>query len=131
MIDNDIVVAGENGASSLRGIALEIGGCHVRVVFSRTPFPPRELRAVLDEVKRLDYAALCSRETPHGRGHTLRFCELESQAVSAAEAKREELWAAGRSYGTWLPPRSLNCRWTWLAIKPQEGGTPLSASFDS
>jgi hypothetical protein len=81
-----------------------------------------ELRAVLEEIKALDYTALCSRQTHHGRGLTPRFCELEPRAVAAASGAQRELWNAARPYGLFLPPRSLNCFWTWLEIHPTDVG---------
>lgn len=81
-----------------------------------------ELAEVMAEVRRLDYAALCSRQTHHGRGHTPEFCRLEPEAVAAAQNRKGELWAQARAYGLWLPRRALNCFWTWLAIRPQDAG---------
>jgi hypothetical protein len=58
-----------------------------------------ELEFVLGEVRRLDYEALCSRQTHHGRGYTARFCELEEQAVRVASTHPWDIKESGRSFG--------------------------------
>jgi hypothetical protein len=81
-----------------------------------------ELGQVMAEVKGHDYASLCARATHHTRGYTAEFCRLEGQAVAAAEQRKPELWAQGRRFGVWLPQRSLNCWFTWLALRPTDAG---------
>ena len=81
-----------------------------------------ELSQVIAEVKWRQFEKLCRRQTHHGRGYTGRFCELEAEAVHAAEHRKAELWAAARERKLWLPPRSLNCWYTWLIIQPADAG---------
>lgn len=81
-----------------------------------------EINQVMHEIRSLDYEALCQRETHHGRGHTERFCQLEPQAVAAAEQRKPSIWARGKELGIWLPLRSLNCFWTWDEIHPNDAG---------
>ncbi len=81
--------------------------------------PPRELPRALAEIARRDYEALCRRETHHGRGMTPQFCGLEYHAVRGARSEQGRLYREAKRYKLWLPPRSLNCFWTWLAMLPQ------------
>ena len=84
-------------------------------------FPPQsELADSIDEIKVKNYVALCSRETHHGRGLTGAFCSLEKEAVAAASEKRAEISAQGKNWNIWLPPRSLNCFYTWLKLAPDD-----------
>lgn len=86
-------------------------------------FPPEEeLREAKDEVDRFDFEALCSRETHHGQGLADRFCDLEDDAVYAASNHKEEIWAAARKYGIWLPPRALNVFYTWHWLRNEIRG---------
>ncbi len=83
-------------------------------------FPPvAELRTVLGEIKRGDYPALCARETHHGQGLTAEFCDYEQQAVYTATHHKADIWrVANENFaGLWLPPRSLNCFWTWWQMR--------------
>jgi hypothetical protein len=84
--------------------------------------PPCELQECLDEIAAKDYDALCSRQTHHARGYTSEFCNLEDEAVSAAQSQKSDLWAEARKYNLWLPPRSLNCFYTWLRLRPVDAG---------
>lgn len=79
-----------------------------------------ELADCIAEVKVRNYAALCSHETHHGRGLTEAFCALENEAVAAASEKRAEISAQGKNWNIWLPPRSLNCFYTWLKLAPDD-----------
>lgn len=81
-----------------------------------------ELEAAVAEARALEFAGLCRRATHHGRGHTGRFCDLEAEAMQAAEHERPALWAEARRRGLWLPNRALNTFWTWLAIRPTDAG---------
>lgn len=84
-------------------------------------FPPQsELADCIDEVNVRNYFALSSRETHHGRRLTEAFCSLEKEAVAAASQKREEISAQGKNWNVWLPPRSLNCFYTWLKLAPDD-----------
>jgi len=84
-------------------------------------FPPQsELEDCLTEIKLRNYAALCTRETHHGRGLTEAFCSLENEAVAAATKIRSQLLAEGEKLNIALPPRSLNCFYTWLKLEPQD-----------
>ena len=84
-------------------------------------FPPQsELADCMAEVKVRNYFALCSRETHHGRGLTEAFCSLEKEAVAAAGERRAEISAQGKNWNVWLPPRSLNCFYTWLNLAPDD-----------
>lgn len=86
-------------------------------------FPPMaDLGMTLDEVSSLDLEALCDRETHHGRGYTEAFCDLEHQAIEAARARPEELYAAGQRFELSLPRRSLNCFYTWMNLQPNDTG---------
>ncbi len=84
-----------------------------------------ELEQVVAEVNALDLAALCSRDTHHGRGLTDRFCELEDEAKHEAAVDAEDIRRRARERGVpwFLTPRALNVAWTWMEIEPQEGGT--------
>ncbi len=90
-------------------------------------FPPmEELRTVMGEIKRGDYHALCARETHHGQGLTAEFCDYEQQAVYAATYHKPDIWQIANEnfQGLWLPPRSLNCFWTWWQMSGKiKGGT--------
>jgi hypothetical protein len=81
-----------------------------------------ELSQVAIEVDRLDYAALCRRETHHMRGHTGAFCAYEKEACEAAANDPGPLYMQAKNYGIKLPPRSLNCWYTWYHILPQDEG---------
>ncbi len=81
-----------------------------------------ELPQVLEEVRRLDFVALCERETHHGRGLTPRFCELAPEAKAAAQNKVGELFDAGKRHNIWLSKRALNVWWTWLEMAPLDTG---------
>ena len=86
-------------------------------------FPPEEeLQEAIGEVYRFDFEALCSRETHHGQGLADRFCDLEDDAVYAARNHKEEIWAAARKYGIWLPPRALNVFYTWNRLSNEIRG---------
>jgi hypothetical protein len=89
-------------------------------------FPPRsELTTVLMEIKIEDFNSLCARETHHGRMLTNQFCSLEHRAVEAAKDFRQKALMskiAINDFRMWLPPRSFNCFWTWLEIKPEDYG---------
>ena len=86
-------------------------------------FPPEEeLQEAIDEVYRFDFEALCSRETHHGQGLTDRFCDLEVEAVYAAENRKQEIWDAAKKYGIWLPPRALNVFYTWYRLRNEIRG---------
>lgn len=84
-----------------------------------------ELREAMDEIERLDFEALCSRETHHGRGHTQRFYDIREAACHAADNDPREqarMWAKGDELGIRLNPRALNVFWTWLHIHPTDSG---------
>lgn len=81
-----------------------------------------ELHQVMHEVRRLDYFALCRRDTHHGRGITPTFCKLAPEAVRAAEFQRDYLWSQAHDLGVLLPPRGLNVFWTWQALAPSDAG---------
>jgi hypothetical protein len=74
------------------------------------------------EVRALDFEALCARETHHGRGYTDAFCDLEHEAVEAARNEQEAIYAAARGLNLLLPPRSLNCFYTWIRLRPNDTG---------
>lgn len=86
---------------------------------------PADFAEVVGEVDRLDLVRLCGRDTHHGRGWTERFCELEDEAVHEARADPNSIRRRARERGVpwFLPPRSLNCVWTWLELDPQESGS--------
>lgn len=88
-------------------------------------FPAKsELADVLGEIDRLDYEALCARETHHGRGYTGGFCGLAEEGMAAAKTRANELRAAARSLGIpFLPPRSLNCFYEWMRLSPLDAGS--------
>lgn len=69
---------------------------------------------------------LCSRETHHGRGFTEAFCDLEREACAAAAAEREPLLQQAHTLGVPLPPRALNCFYTWLKLSPQDSNVKRS-----
>ena len=82
-----------------------------------------ELQEAMNEIRRLDFASLASRQTHHGQaGITARFCQLEPQAVEAAKTQKSQLWQQGKQHRVWLPQRCLNCWWTWLHIAPTDSG---------
>jgi hypothetical protein len=84
-------------------------------------FPPQsDLEDCLTEIKLRNYAALCSRETHHGRGLTEAFCSVENEAVAAATEKRSRLLTEGENLNITLPQRSLNCFYTWLKLAPND-----------
>jgi hypothetical protein len=93
-------------------------------------YPPREeFDEALREAYDFEFEKLCARETHHGRGMTPEFCRLETVAMRAMNEKRTWLYAEGRKLGRtfmenglWLPPRSLNCVYTWLVMKPGDTG---------
>jgi hypothetical protein len=94
-------------------------------------FPaPSELQDCLGEIATKDYDALCQRATHHSRGYTQQFFDLEDEAVSAAQTQKPYLWSKGKEYGLWLPPRSLNCFYTFLRLQPMDAGVqrPLDLS---
>lgn len=87
-------------------------------------FPARsQIEAVLDAVDGHDYESLSRWETHHGRGYSEAFCDLEEQAVAAAREKGGEIFPHARKLGIWIPPRALNCFWTWLELEPEREGT--------
>ncbi len=91
-------------------------------------FPPEsEIGDAVDEVVRLDYDALCIRETHHGRGYTERFCNMETVATKAARQEAVLLRGHARALGFWLPRRSLNCFYTWTHIAPDDPGQRRTA----
>lgn len=79
-----------------------------------------ELPAVMDEIRGLDFDALCARNTHHARGYTADFCAMEHEAVSAAQTRKRDLWDEARRLKMWLPDRALNCFYTWLKIWPKD-----------
>lgn len=87
-------------------------------------FPAKsELADVLDEIDRLDYEALCVRETHHGRAYTEDFCSLAEEGMEAAKTQASELRAFGSTLGlSHLPPRSLNCFYEWVKLNPMDAG---------
>lgn len=90
-------------------------------------FPPQaELHDCLLEIRSKNYDSLCSRETHHGRGFTEAFCALETEACAAALAERERLLQQAYALGVQLPPRALNCFYTWLKIAPQDSNVKRS-----
>lgn len=82
-----------------------------------------EVAATNAEASRLDLAALCARETHHGRGYTDAFCNLEHEAMEASRTKREALYGDAQKLGLRLPPRALNCFYTWMKLHPTDTGT--------
>ena len=90
-------------------------------------FPPQtELSDCLAEIQSRDYLALCHRETHHGRGLTEAFCALEKEACAVAVAEREPLLQQAYALGVQLPPRALNCFYTWLKLSPQDSNVKRS-----
>lgn len=81
-----------------------------------------EINATNVDVKTPDFEALCARETHHGRGHTDAFCDLEHEAVRAALNEQGAIYAAARRFDLLLPPRSLNCFYTWMKLRPDDAG---------
>ena len=81
-----------------------------------------ELKDAAREAQLLDYEALCRRETHHGRGYTKKFCALEVEAVNAAANEGGRLYHQAKDLGLWLPPRAMNCFYTWLKLKPKDAG---------
>jgi hypothetical protein len=80
-----------------------------------------EFQEAMAEIRRLDFEALCSRETHHGRaGITAQFYAVREQAMAAAGTEQSRLWAEGRRLKVWLPRRCLNCFWTWLHLHPTD-----------
>lgn len=92
-------------------------------VFEDTFPATGEIEEVLEAVAENDYERLCRWETHHGRDYTERFCDLEDKAVRAAREEGGEIFPKARELGIWVPPRSLNCFWTWLELEPSRGGT--------
>lgn len=92
-------------------------------VFEDTFPATGEIDAVLEAVDGNEYERLCRWETHHGRGYTDRFCDLEDEAVRAARQRGVEIFPRARELGIWIPPRALNCFWTWLKVEPSRGGT--------
>ncbi len=79
-------------------------------------FPTTEdVPVVLRLIKERDYYSLCVYETHHGQGLTEEFCDYEQEATYAAKHCKSEIWrtATQEFNRLWLPPRSLNCFWTW------------------
>lgn len=87
-------------------------------------FPAKEeIEAVRQEIEGRDYEALCRRQTHHGRGLTPAFCALERVACAAArDSRKNVLFAEGKRLGFALPPRSLNCFYTWFHMAPHDAG---------
>lgn len=82
-----------------------------------------EIEPVLEAVAENDYERLCRWETHHGRGLSDAFCDLEDEAVAAARDQRGAIFGMARELDIWIPPRALNCLWTWMELKPSRGGT--------
>lgn len=83
-------------------------------------FPaPLELFQCKREIDRLDFEALCRRETHHGKGLSDAFCDFEDEAVYEARTNADSLSAEARAWGLWLPPRALNCFYTWLKLRDE------------
>jgi hypothetical protein len=86
-------------------------------------FPlPSELEECIAEVHRRDYEALCRRETLHGRGYAQALFDFKEESVAAAQNERGRLYAEARALGLAIPPRALNCLYTWLKIEPGRSG---------
>lgn len=81
-----------------------------------------DVDAVLEAVNANDYERLCRWETHHGRGYTDAFCDLEEEAVAAARKRRGAIFGKARELDIWVPPRALNCLWTWMELAPSRGG---------
>jgi hypothetical protein len=82
-------------------------------------FPPQaELQDCLLEIRSKNYDSLCSSETHHGRGLTEAFCALEKEACDAAIHQRDALLTQAKDLDIQLPPRALNCFYTWLKLSP-------------
>ena len=83
-----------------------------------------DMPAVVAAINAEDWDALCQFDTHHGRGYSEDFCDLEEHAVPAAKnyAITGALASWGKSIGLWLPPRSMNCVWTWKEVAPFRGG---------
>lgn len=92
-------------------------------VFEDTFPATGEIEAVLEAVAENDYEALCRWETHHGRGYTPAFCDLEEKAVAAAKGQRGVIFGKARELDIWIPPRALNCLWTWMELAPSRDGT--------
>lgn len=87
-------------------------------------FPaPQELSAILDEIRRLDYRALCRRDTCHNLPGIIEAAKDVVLEWVHGKRKREDhqerLWAEARKYGIWLLPRALSEFDGWLAVKDQ------------
>jgi len=70
------------------------------------------------EIGRLDYEALCRRETHHGRGLTAKFCGMADEAMKAARERGPWIYKEASKHSIWLPPRAYNCFYTWLKMAP-------------
>lgn len=81
-----------------------------------------ELADVVAEIAAADFDSLCARQTHHARGYTAQFCRLEREAVKAAVDQRRELYAEAKRLGCRIPPRAVNCFYTWQRIAPQDAG---------
>ena len=81
-----------------------------------------ELEDAVDEILRGDIEALCRRDTHHGRGLTVAFCALEREAVHEAATAPHEIRERMSEAGLvpFLPPRALNCAYTWLTLAPTD-----------
>ena len=76
-----------------------------------------ELEEAAAEVLRGDVWSLCMRQTHHAReGLTAAFCSLEKEAVHEAAVDGGGI-RAEVGLRVFLPPRSLNCAWTWLRLR--------------
>jgi hypothetical protein len=119
----------------LRQAELRIGKSQVRHQLScglwEDVFPPqRELADALHEIHALQYERLCERQTHHGRTIAGRrmsdwFCDLGPAAIEVAKTPelQETLAQKARELGLpYVPPRILNCLWTWLQIAPHDVG---------
>jgi hypothetical protein len=85
-----------------------------------------ELPAVLAECRAHQYAALCRRQTHHGRpGLTdlnLAINDLWADGTRRREAEAGRLYAEATRLGLWLAARAFADFDAWLTIKPTDAG---------
>lgn len=79
-----------------------------------------DLPIVAQLIANEQWAELCEYETHHGRGYTERFCDMKDEAIESAKRERSELFRAAKDLGVSVPPRALNCVYTWLRIYPED-----------
>lgn len=82
-----------------------------------------ELEDVCREIVRMDFVALCERETHHGRGLTPGFCALADEACEKAQNEKNMVWGMARANKLLLlslPPRALNVYYTWEKMRPTD-----------